>query len=318
MASSRDRQRKLARAKLDRQMARRAATARRRRQIRAGIGSAVALLLIVLGSFWALGGFDRDPAEDSAAPETCTWTTQDAQANTNLKDVGKPPTRDLPTTGTRPMTITTDQGAPVTVELDLASAPCAAASFTHLAGKSFFDNTRCHELTTEGALRCGDPSGTGQGGPTYTFFSENTPDAPAASPSADPSASASPPASPAPSPSASTPAAPLYPAGTVAMIGNPPGANGSQFLIFFKDFSPAQPTYPIVGRVTNGLDVVKKIGAMETVDNGSGVKIKPKTDVVIQSLTVGEPASADPTAVPTAATPTPTAPSASPTVAGQS
>ncbi|GAB3983052.1 hypothetical protein GCM10027615_67160 [Plantactinospora veratri] len=102
------------------------------------------------------------------------------------------------------------------------------------------------------------------------------------------------------------------------MIGNPPGANGSQFLIFFKDFSPTQPSYPIVGRVTSGLDVIKKIGAMETVDNGSGVKIKPKTDVVIQSLTVGEPASADPTAVPSAATLTPTVPSASPTVAGQS
>ncbi|MEO3928138.1 peptidylprolyl isomerase [Micromonosporaceae bacterium B7E4] len=318
MASSRDRQRKLARAKLDRQMARRAAAARRKRQIRAGIGSAVALLLIVLGSFWALGGFDRDPADDAAAPETCAWTTQDAQANTNLKDVGTPPTRDLPTTGTRPMTITTNQGAPVTVELDLANAPCAAASFSHLAGKSFFDNTKCHELTSEGALRCGDPSGTGQGGPTYTFFSENTPDAPAPSPSADPSASASPSASPSPSPTATTPAAPLYPVGTVAMIGNPPGANGSQFLIFFKDFSPAQPSYPIVGRVTGGLDVINKIGAMETVDNGSGVKIKPKTDVVIQSLTVGEPASADPTAVPSAATPTPTAPSASPTVAGQS
>ncbi|GAB3983049.1 hypothetical protein GCM10027615_67150 [Plantactinospora veratri] len=151
MASSRDRQRKLARAKLDRQMARRAATVRRKRQIRAGIGSALALLLIVLGSFWALGGFDRESADDTAA-ETCAWTSQDAQANTNLKDVGTPPTRDLPTTGTRPMTITTNQGAPVTVELDLANAPCAAASFTHLAGKSFFDNTKCHELTSEG--RC--------------------------------------------------------------------------------------------------------------------------------------------------------------------
>ncbi|MEQ4301921.1 peptidylprolyl isomerase [Plantactinospora sp. B6F1] len=317
MASSRDRQRKLARAKLDRQMARRAAAARRRRQVRAGIGSAVALLLIVLGSFWALGGFDRDPADDTATPETCTWTSQDAQANTNLKDVGTPPTRDLPTTGTRPMTITTNQGAPITVELDLANAPCAGASFTHLAGKSFFDNTTCHELTTEGALHCGDPSGTGQGGPTYTFFSENTPDAPAA-PTADPSASASPSTDPSPSPTASTPAAPIYPVGTVALISNPPGANGSQFLIFFKDFSPTQPNYPIVGRVTSGLDVIKKIGAMETVDNGSGVKVKPKTDVVIQSLTVGEPSSGDPTTAPTAATQTPTAPSASPTVAGQS
>ncbi|MBF9129322.1 peptidylprolyl isomerase [Plantactinospora sp. S1510] len=321
MASSRDRQRKLARAKLDRQMARRAASARRRRQVRAGIGSAVALLLIVLGSFWALGGFDKEPTDDTAATEVCTWSSQDAQANTNLKDVGKPPTEDLPVRGTRPMTITTNQGAPVTVDLDLAAAPCAGASFAHLASKGFFDNTKCHEITKEGALRCGDPTGTGMGGPAYTLFSENVPNKPnpdpSDSPSATPSASASPTpgASASPSASAADGSPPLYPAGTVALIGNPPGANGSQFLIFFKDFSPAEPSYPLVGKVTAGLDVIKKVGGLKTVDNGSGELIKPQTDVVIQSLTVGEP-SGDPTAVPSAATPS-AAPSASPTVAGQ-
>lgn len=316
MASSRDRQRKLARAKLDRQMARRAATARRKRQVRAGIGSAVALLLIVLGSFWALGGFDDEPTDDSATSAICSWTSQDAQANSNLKDVGTPATTDPPSTGTRPMTITTNQGAPVTVELDLANAPCSAASLAHLAGKAFFDNTTCHEISAEGALRCGDPTGSGLGGPTYTFFSENVPEAPTPSPSATPSAGAS--ASPSASPSASAAAgsAPLYPAGTVAMIGTPPGANGSQFLIFFKDFSPAEPSYPIIGKVTAGLDVIEKIGRIETVDNGSGTMTKPKTDVVIQSLTVGDPASGDPTAVPPSATPS-AAPSATPTVAGQ-
>lgn len=327
MASSKDRQRKLARAKLDRQLARRAAAARRKRQVRAGVGSALALLLIALGSFWALGGFDSEPADDPTAMEICAWTKQDSQVNTNLKDVGTPPTRDLPTTGTRPMTITTNQGEPVTVQLDLASAPCAAASFTHLAGKSFFDNTKCSEITTEGAVRCGDPTDTGFGGPTYTFFDENVPagssDNPSTSPSAEPSgtptatASASPSGSPEPSPSA-TAATAHYPAGTVAMIGNPPGANGSQFLIFFKDFATTEPKYSVVGTVTAGLDVIKKIGALETVDNGSGSKVKPKTDVVIQSLTVGEPSSADPTAVPPTATTPPASPSASPTAAGVS
>ncbi|MFK3984218.1 peptidylprolyl isomerase [Micromonospora sp. NPDC050397] len=294
MASSRDRQRKLARAKLDRQMARRAASARRRRQIQAGVGAALALALIVVGSVWALGGFDREPSP-AAAPEICAWTPQEASGNANLKDVGVPATTGLPTAGTRPMTITTNQGSPVTVDLDLTNAPCSGASFAHLASKSFYDNTNCHEVTAEGALRCGDPSGTGTGGPTYTFTSENEPTAP----------------SPAATPAAGTPA--LYPAGTVALVGSAPGANGSQFLIFFKDFSPAEPTYPIVGKVSTGLDVVQKIGGMELVDNGSGQKVKPKTDVVIQSLTVGEVAPDAPAAAPTAATPT-----ASPSAAGQS
>ncbi|MEU0552355.1 peptidylprolyl isomerase [Micromonospora sp. NPDC005979] len=271
MASSRDRQRKLARAKLDRQMARRAAATRRRRQIQAGVGAFLVLAVIVAGSAWALGAFDSDPKQNAAAEDTCLWTPQDATANTNLKDVGTPETKGLPTDGTRPMTVTTNQGAPITAELNLTSSPCAAASIAHLSSRSFYDNTKCHEITTDGALRCGDPSGTGLGGPTYSFYDEDVPTAP------------SPSASPAPG------QPPTYPKGTVAMISNPPGTNGSQFLIFFKDFTTADPKYPVIGKVTGGLDVVEKIGAQPTVDNGTGAKVKPKTDVVIQSLTVGEP-----------------------------
>ncbi|MEU9506317.1 peptidylprolyl isomerase [Micromonospora sp. NPDC048170] len=272
MASSRDRQRKLARAKLDRQLARRAAAAKRRRQIQAGVGVTVVLALIVAGSAWALGAFDDDPKENTAAEDVCLWTPQDASANTNLKDVGTPATAGLPTDGVRPMTITTNQGSPITVELDLASSPCAAASIAHLGSRSFYDNTKCHEITAEGAVRCGDPSGTGLGGPTYSFYDENVPTAP----------------SPSASPAAGQPA--TYPKGTVAMVANPPGANGSQFLMFFKDFTTADPKYPIIGRVTGGIDVVEKIGAKPTVDNGTGAKVKPKDDdVVVQSLTVGEP-----------------------------
>ncbi|RGC65948.1 putative peptidyl-prolyl cis-trans isomerase [Micromonospora sp. MW-13] len=289
MASSRDRQRKLARAKLDRQLARRAARTRRRRQIQAGVGAAVVLALIVAGSAWALGAFDDDPEKNTAAEDVCLWTPQDATANTNLKDVGTPATTGLPTEGTRTMTVTTNQGAPVTAELDLASAPCAGASIAHLASRGFYDNTTCHEITAEGALRCGDPSGTGLGGPKYSFYDENVPTAPEASPSASPA-----PGQP-----------PAYPKGTVAMMANPPGANGSQFLVFFKDYNPDKPVYPVIGRVTGGLDVITKIGALPTVDNGSGAKVKPKTDVVIQSLTVGESA-------PAATAPASGAPAASP------
>ncbi|MCI4065421.1 peptidylprolyl isomerase [Micromonospora sp. R77] len=282
MASSRDRARKLARAKLDRQLARRAAAAKRRRQIQAGVGAALVLALIVVGSAWALGAFDSDPEKKKAAQDVCVWTPQDGGGNTNLKDVGTPATTGLPTAGTRPMTVTTNQGGPITAALNLTAAPCAGASFAHLAGRSFFDNTKCHEITAEGALHCGDPSGTGIGGPTYTFYDENVP---------------------VPVPSGS--GKPAYPKGTVALVANPPGANGSQFLLFFKDYNPAKPVYPVIGKVTAGLDVLTKIGALPTVDNGSGAKVKPKTDVVIKSLTVGEVA--DTPAATGASTTTPSA-----------
>ena len=301
MASSRDRQRKLAREKLDRQMARRAAALRRRRRIQAGVGVFLAVILLAVGGFWAFGGFDKEPAAE--ASDTCVWTPQDASVNVSAKDVGLPPTDNIPTSGTRAMTVTTNQGAPITVDLDLAATPCAGASLAYLASKGFYDNTTCHEITAEGALRCGDPSGTGQGGPTYSFFGENVP-APAPSPSAS-GAPASPPA---------------YPAGTVALYPNPPGSNGSQFLIFFKDFAPAEPTYPIIGTVQAGLDVVDKIGKIETVDDGNGAKVKPKTDVVIQSLTVGEApdGGATPTPSSSPSDPASPAPSTSPSGAASS
>ncbi|WP_305786744.1 peptidylprolyl isomerase [Symbioplanes lichenis] len=266
MASSKDRQRQLAREKLDRQMARRAARQRRRRQIQAGVGAALALVVIVGGVAWLSGAFDSDDETTSAADsDVCVWTPQDATSNTSLKDVGEPPTTGIPTSGTRTMTITTDKGDPITASLDLTNAPCSAADLAFLAEKKFFDNTTCHEITAEGAIRCGDPSGTGQGGPTYSIYDENLPVADAAA------------------------TAPLYPKGTVAMIGDPPGTNGSQFLIFFKDYAPkTDPLYSIIGTVTGGMATVDKLGKIPTVADAAGDKVKPKETITVKSITVGD------------------------------
>src|SRR5512138_594242 len=152
----------------------------------AGIGSGVALLLIVAGIAWMNGAFDAKKATTAADQDICAWTPQSATTNTNLKEVGTPPTKNLPVSGTETMTIKTDQGDPIEVSLDLTSSPCGAEDLNYLASKKFFDNTTCHEITTYGAIRCGDPTGTGLGGPTYSVYSENTPTSP------DPSASAAP------------------------------------------------------------------------------------------------------------------------------
>jgi peptidyl-prolyl cis-trans isomerase B (cyclophilin B) len=284
VASSKDRQRKLARAKLDRQMARRAVKERRNRRVLAGIGSVVAVLLIVAGVAWIGGAFDSDPKTDAADQDLCLWTPQNASTNSNLKDVGTPPTKDIPTLGTQTMTISTNQGEPVVVGLDSELSPCGTADITYLASKKFYDNTDCHEITTFGALRCGDPSGTGLGGPTYSIYNENLP---TVSTEPSPGVSAAP----------GSKAAPLYPKGTVALIGNPPGTNGSQFLIFFKDYSPANPEFSIVGKVTGGLATVEKIGKIPTSNNDTGEKVRPAKKITIKTLTVGDaPAAAAPSA----------------------
>jgi peptidyl-prolyl cis-trans isomerase B (cyclophilin B) len=282
VASSKTRQRKLARAKIERQMARRAAKVRRQRRLGAGIVVGLVVLLGIAAAVWELDPFSTKKPPEQVA--TCVWTA--STDKTNLTDVGLPPKTGEPRTGTRGMTITLDRGT-VAATLDLAKAPCSAASFNYLAGKKFFDNTTCHRLTTETlfALLCGDPKGTGTGGPAYTFADENLPEAP----SADPSASASASASPSASPSASA-ASVVYPRGTVAMFNNGSNVNGSQFMILYKD-SKLSPTYSRIGTISQGLDVIDKIAAEGAVnDKGEPAKDgKPKNPVNIKSLTVTPP-----------------------------
>lgn len=300
MASSKNRQRALARAKVERQIARRAAAARRRRQLQAGIGAALAVVLVVVGIVWAAGGFSPSKKKPSAAGE-CAWTPIDPASNPDIVDAGRPPETGIAHDGKRLMTITTNQGV-IEAELDPTAAPCTVASFAFLAGKQFFNNTKCHRLTTEGifVLQCGDPKGTGKGGPAYRFPDEYLPTPP--EPQIDPTAS------PAPSPSAP---ANLYPKGTLAMANSGPDTNGSQFFIVYKDNSGLESKYTIFGKVTKGLDIVEKIAQAGVGEGGqSKTDGPPKTDVVIESLTVAAAATPAPSTTPSAThgtTPSPTA-----------
>lgn len=290
------------------------------------------MVLVVVGAIWLFGGFDREQTPVAEA-DTCVWNPLDASANDNLTEVGTPPTNDVPTSGTAEMMVSTNQGE-VHADLDVASAPCATTSLKFLADQGFYGNTECHQLLTGEngvyALRCGDPSGTGTGGPTYTFASENLPESGAdatpgtatpetATPgtaTASPPASSNPSASTPASPSASTPAdRPLYPKGTVALANDVPGGNGSQFFIFYQDSRPDSAQYPIVGTVTRGLDVIEKVAKGGTVDDDSGTASKPKLSVKIQNLTVTGPttpsAPATGSSATTESTPTSSSPSAS-------
>jgi peptidyl-prolyl cis-trans isomerase B (cyclophilin B) len=273
---SKTRQRALARAKVERQMARRAASARRRRQIQAALAAGLAVVAVVVGIVWAVGGFDS--AKITNVADECSWTS--APAGGNVKDVGKPPTTGIAKTGTSTMTITTNQGV-IEAQLDRAGAPCTAASFAYLAGKHFFNDTKCHRLTTAGifVLQCGDPSATGSGGPAYTFADEKLP-------------------TPVPSPSSSAaPSANLYPAGTLALANSGPDSNGSQFFVVYKDGSGLESKYTVFGKITKGLDLVQKVAAGGVNPKDSDTDGEPKIPVTIQSLTVAAaPAPATPTA----------------------
>jgi peptidyl-prolyl cis-trans isomerase B (cyclophilin B) len=151
------------------------------------------------------------------------------------------------------------------LQLDNAKAPCTVNSFASLAQQGYFDDTPCHRLTTEPTLRvlqCGDPSGTGSGGPGYRFANEYPTNQYRLS-----------------DPALRQPV--VYPRGTLAMANAGPGTNGSQFILVYED-SQLPPTSTAFGRVdATGLATVDKIAAAGVV--GGGDDGKPATDVTITS-----------------------------------
>ncbi len=137
-------------------------------------------------------------------------------------------------------TLVTTQG-PITFQARTDEAPCTTYSFRFLAQLHYYSLTHCHRLVTQRiyVLQCGDPTGTGSGGPGYSFNDENL-------------------------------AGATYPAGTVAMANAGPGTNGSQFFICTKD-TRLRPNYTPFGRITTGMDVLRKIDAAgEDDQNGPG------------------------------------------------
>jgi peptidyl-prolyl cis-trans isomerase B (cyclophilin B) len=189
------------------------------------------------------------PSAAPAGSVNCEYTPGGKSA----KQVNVPDAQE-PTTGDATAKIELGQGA-VTIDLDRATSPCTVGSFVHLAEAGYFDNTPCHRMTgssTLSVLQCGDPSGTGSGGPGYTFADETTPTM-------------------------------TYPAGTVAMANSGPDTNGSQFFLVYED-STLPPDYTVFGTITGGLDVIQGIAAKGI--TGSGNATKPVEPVTISTVTV--------------------------------
>jgi len=134
------------------------------------------------------------------------------------------------------LTLTTNCGD-IVISLFGAQAPITVTSIAALANASYYNNSLCHRLTTEGiyVLQCGDPTASGSGSPTgWTgYVDENLPKATGIN----------------------------YPAGTVAMANSGPKTNGSQFFLVYQDTTLGA-NYTIWGKITKGLDLVQKVGAV--------------------------------------------------------
>lgn len=190
----------------------------------------------------------------SSSGTTCNYPadTQSATRKVNLP----PATPDV--SGTVDVTMKTSIGT-LEASLDADKTPCTVNSFVSLAKQGFFDKTPCHRLTTAATgifvLQCGDPSGTGTGGPGYTIPDELS-------------------------------GKETYGPGTLAMANTgQPNSGGSQFFIVYKN-TPLPPNYTVFGQVSPaGVKAVQKVAAQGT-DNAYGQGDgHPKVPVTLQQVT---------------------------------
>jgi len=222
--------------------------------MRARLGST----LLVLSAL-ALAGCASSPASDTpdtmptadAVPEgACAYV----EAAGGVREVTPPPA-EAEVTGDVAAVLQTSVGdIPMTLTAD--RTPCTVGSFVSLAQQGYYDDSPCHRLTTSGifVLQCGDPSGTGRGGPGYRYADE-----------LDDSET--------------------YPAGTVAMANAGPDTNGSQFFLVYED-TPLPPSYTVFGQLDEaGLAVVREVAGAGA--EGGAADGAPATAVTITGVTLG-------------------------------
>jgi peptidyl-prolyl cis-trans isomerase B (cyclophilin B) len=271
--SSREREREYARRRYEKWAAKQAQRELERRRARRNAivvgGTVVAVLAVVLGvvAFTGRSGSTSPAAAPTTSP-TGSPSASAAVAGPCPAPTVTPPSKPATFTTVPPkslaqgkawkLTLATTCGT-ITMRLDGAKAPQATSSAIFLARQKFWAGTPCHRVTTEGifVLQCGDPTGSGSGGPGYSF-----------------------------GPVENAPKDGVYPAGTVAMArAASPDSNGSQFFIVYKQSS--LPTdgggYTVFGKVTSGLDVVQKVAAGGAQPAGDG---QPVRRVSIVSATV--------------------------------
>lgn len=282
-----EQRREAAKRKLDRQLARRAKRTKRRR-VYAVLGS-LATLALVVGGFFAIDRFlpaaDTEVAEPAPAPvplpteepiaipaETvpppvrgeplpssveCQYPATPQPAATPVEP---PPPGPISTEGSLTATMQTTSG-PIELTLDRSLAPCTVNSFVSLARQGFYHDSSCHRLVTSPGLQvlqCGDPSGTGTGGPGYTIPDETFPEL-------------------------------SYGRGLVAMANTgQPNSGGSQFFLIYGD-AQLPPSYTVFATISSeGLDVLDEIaqagddGALEPAPGGGA----PNQPVTITSVEV--------------------------------
>jgi cyclophilin family peptidyl-prolyl cis-trans isomerase len=225
----------------------------------------IVVLLVAVGIFFAV----RDDGDDATASSDTTAPGSTVAPGTTVFSYGT--TECPPATGvterkatftapfkqcidpakTYTAAIKTNKGD-LTVKFDPIQAPGTVNNFVSLALNKYFDGVPCHRIIPTFVVQCGDPTGSGSGGPGYKFADE-------------------------------LPRAGQYKVGSLAMANSGPNTNGSQFFIITgQQGVDLPPNYSLFGEVTAGADTtLKALDAVGTPGEG-----RPTEAILIQSVTV--------------------------------
>ncbi len=165
----------------------------------------------------------------------------------------QPPAMEIDPNAQYSAAIQTSEGN-VTVQLLPQEAPNTVSNFVFLARQGYYNGVIFHRVINGFMIQTGDPTGTGRGGPGYSFADE--------------------------------PIKRRYTRGIVAMANAGPNTNGSQFFIVHGRDVDLPPNYTVFGQVTDGLDVVDKIATAPTRPGGEGST--PVNPARIERVTVSQ------------------------------
>lgn len=168
------------------------------------------------------------------------------------KQYGEAPSMTIDPEKAYQVTLHTDKGD-IVLEMFAAETPKTVNNFIFLAQDDYYNGVIFHRVIKGFMVQSGDPTGSGSGGPGYTFNDE--------------------------------PVTRSYLRGTLAMANAGPNTNGSQFFIVHQD-SPLPKNYTIFGKVLQGLEVLDAIATAPVTSNVRGEMSQPVQPVSIQTITI--------------------------------
>ena len=147
-------------------------------------------------------------------------------ATPKRKQYSTPPAMIIDNSKKYTATIETNKGKMV-LDLYAADAPKTVNNFVFLAREGYYDNTTFHRVIEDFMVQAGDPTGTGRGGPGYTFGDEFSRH--------------------------------IHVTGSLSMANAGPNTNGSQFFICHSPQSHLNRRHSVFGQLVQGTEVLNKI-----------------------------------------------------------